>query len=181
MVVTIDRGMLDHHFQDRRNGEDIADAMALDQPERLVNIEAFRRKQDRRNAARGLHELVDARAMRKRRDHQRGVILGGAGHEVGEVIGDHKGHLAVGQYRRFGSSCRARSEEEPAGIVVLNSRVLDLCARMRSENLIYGFLAECTLAYPPNERERRARRLHGRGMLREIAMTKERLGARGRG
>src|SRR5205814_10288625 len=103
MVVTIDRGMLDHHFQDRRNGEDIADAMALDHAERLVNIEAFRRKQDRRNAARGLHELVDARAMRKRRDHQRGVILGGAGHEVGEALGDYKCTLAVSPYRGYAS------------------------------------------------------------------------------
>src|SRR3954469_46661 len=171
MVVAIDRGMLDHHFQYRRHREDIADAVPLDQPECLVDIEAFRRKQDGRDAARGLHELVDARAMRQRRHHEGGVILGRAWHEVGEAIGDHKGHLAVGQYRRFGSSCRARGEEKPAGVVVLNTYPLDLCARMRSDDVVYRFLAERPLAYPPNERERRAR-LYYRGMLREIAMAK---------
>ena len=101
----------------------------LDQPERLVDIEALRWQQDGRHAARGLHELMHAGAMRQRRHHQRRVMLRGAGHQVGEMIGHDKGHLAVGQHRRLGAPGGARGEEEPAGIVVLDRRVLDRSRR----------------------------------------------------
>ena len=83
MVVAVDRGMLDHHLQDGRHGENVADAMRLDQPERLVDVEPLGGQQDGRHAARGLHQLVHAGAVRQRRHHQRGIVLGGAGHEVG--------------------------------------------------------------------------------------------------
>ena len=70
MIVAVDRGMLDHHLEDGRHREDVADAVALDQPERLVDIETLGRKANGRHAARGLHELMDAGAMRQRRYHQ---------------------------------------------------------------------------------------------------------------
>jgi hypothetical protein len=78
--------------------------MGLNQPERLGDIEFFRRQQDGRHAARGLHQLMHAGAMRQRRHHQRGVILGGARHQIGKVIGHHKGHLAMGQHRGLGAA-----------------------------------------------------------------------------
>ena len=71
-------------------------------------------------------ELMHAGAMRQRRDHQRGVLLGGAGHQIGEMVGHHKGHLAMGQHRRLGSACGARGEEEPAGIVIVDRGIRDL-------------------------------------------------------
>ena len=114
----------------------------LDQPEGLVDIEALRGQQDGRHAARGLHELVHAGAVRQRRHHQRGVVLGGAGHQVGEVIGDDKGHLAVGQHRRLGTPGGAGGEEEPAGIVVLDRGVVDDGAGMRRDRFAQGCLAE---------------------------------------
>ena len=48
--------------------------MGLDQPERLVDVELLRRQQDGRHAARGLHQLMHAGAVRQRRHHQRGVV-----------------------------------------------------------------------------------------------------------
>jgi hypothetical protein len=88
---------------------------ALDQPESFCDVELFRWQQDGRHAARGLHELVHAGAVRQRRDHQRGVGLRRARHQVGEMIGDHERHLAMGQHRRLGAPRGAGGEEEPAG------------------------------------------------------------------
>ena len=42
------------------------------------------RQQDGRHPARGLHQLMNAGAVRQWRHHQRSVILGGIGHQVGE-------------------------------------------------------------------------------------------------
>ena len=155
--------------------------MRLDQPERLVDIEALRRQQDGRHAARGLHELMHAGAMRQRRHHQRGVIFRGAGHQVGQVIGHHKGHLAVGQHRGLGASRGARGEEEPAGIVVVDRGLRrSLCRACAAIASLTDLSPKLALADPPDEAERRARRLHGRGMVRKIAVAQKRLGA-GRG
>ena len=132
---------------------------ALDQPECLVDVEALGRQQDGRHAARDLHQLVDAGAVRQRRDHQRGVVLRGAGHEVGEMVGDDKRHLAVGQHRRLGAAGGARGEEEPAGIVVLDRGIFNPGARVRGDRIAQGLLAERALADPPGEAERRARSL----------------------
>ena len=60
-------------------------------------------------------------------------------------------------------------------------RFLDACAGMRSDRLAHGFLAERALADPPGESERRARRLHRRGMIGKIAVAQKRLGAGGGG
>ena len=181
MIVAVDGGMLDHHLQDGRHREDVADAVGLDQPERLVDVESLRRQQDGRHAARGLHQLMHAGAMRQRRHHQRGIMLGGAGHQVGEMVGDHEGHLAMGQHRRLGAPGGAGGEEEPAGIVVLDGGVVEPRARMRRDRLAHRSLAESALADPPGELERRARRLDRRGMLGKIAVAQKRLGAGGGG
>jgi hypothetical protein len=74
---------------------------------------------------------MHAGAMRQRRDDQGRVALRGGGHQVGQVIGHHKRHLAMGQHRRLGSARGARGEEEPAGIVVLDVSVYELRAGMR--------------------------------------------------
>ena len=177
MIVFVDRGVLDHHLQNGRHGEDVADAMKLDQAERLGNVEFFRRQQDGRHAARGLHQLMHAGAMRQRRHHQRGVLFGGAGHQVGEMVGDDKGHLAVGQHRRLGASRGAGGEEEPAGVVVVDRGVLDLGAGMGSDRRAYGDLAEGPLADPPDEFERGIG--GGHRVIGKIAVAQERSGAGG--
>ncbi len=178
MVVAVGGGMLDHHLEDGRHREDVADAVAFDQPEGLADIETIRRQQDGRHAARGLHELMDARAMRQRRHHQRRVMLGGAGHEVAEVIGHHKGHLAMGQHRRLGAPGGAGGEEEPAGVVVLDRSILDPGAGMRLDRRADGLLAEGALADPPDKFERGTS--DRGGMVGKVAVTQKRLGA-GRG
>ena len=137
------------------------------------------RQQDGRHAARRLHELVHAGAMRQRRDHQRGILLRGAGHEISEMVGHHEGHLAMGQHRRLGTPGGARGEEEPAGIVILDRGILDPRARMRRDCFAHRGLAERALADPPGEGERRACAARCR-MVRKIAMTQEALGAGGR-
>ena len=179
MIVAVDGGMLDHHLQNGRHRENVADAVRLDQPERLVDVEFFRRQQDGRHAPRGLHQLVHAGAMRQRRHHQRGVLLGGAGHQVGKMVGDDKGHLAVGQHRRLGTARGAGGEEEPAGIVIVDRGIGDLVVRMRRDRLADGLLAKGALADPPDELQRGVG--DGRGMLGKIAVAQKPLGAGGGG
>jgi hypothetical protein len=58
--------------------------------------------------------------MGQRRDHQRSIRLRRAGHQVGEMICHHKGHLAVGENGCLGAAGGAGGEEEPAGIVVID-------------------------------------------------------------
>ncbi len=173
VVVAVDGGVLDHHLQDRRHCEHVADAVRFDQPECFVDVKTLRRKQDGFRAPRALHELMNARAMRQRCNHERGVVFGGAGHQVGEMICHHKSHLAVGQHRRLGAPGGAGGEEEPAGIVVFDRRIPNGRFRMRRDHIADGFLAEPALADPPGESERRARRFHRGGMVGKIAVTQK--------
>ena len=168
--------MLDHHLQDSRDRENIADAVTLNEPERLVDVETLRRKQNSRHAARGLNELVDSGAMRQRRHDKRGIVLGRAGRKVCKVVGYDKRHLAMGQHRRLGSSGSTRSKKEPARIIVVDPRLFHARAGVRRNRLADRVLAERPLANPPDECERRARLLHNRGMLGKIAMAQEGLG-----
>ena len=169
VVVFVDRGMLDHHLQDGRHGEHVADAVRFDQAERFGDIEFFGRQQDGRHAARGLHELVHAGAVRQRRDHQRGVALRRAGRQVGQMIGHHKGHLAMGEHRRLGTAGGAGGEEEPAGIVVVDRGVIDFGTGVRRDHLAHRPLAERALTDPPDEFERGIGR--GGRMIGKIAVT----------
>ena len=153
--------------------------MRLDQAKRLGDIELLGRKQNGRHAARGLHELVNAGAMRQRRHHQRGIGLRGTRHQVGEMVGDDEGHLAMGQHGRLGTSGGARSEEEPAGIVVVDRRILDLDAGLRRDHVAHGALAKTAVTDPPDEFERRIGRRHR--VIRKVAMAQEGLGAGGAG
>ena len=107
----------------------------LDQPEGFRDVETLGRQQDGGDPARGLHQLMHARAMRERRHHQRGVLFRRARREIGEMVGDDKGHLAVGQHRRLGAAGGAGGEEEPAGIVMLDRDVRDRRAGMRRHRL----------------------------------------------
>ena len=144
--------MLDQHLQDGRHGEHVGDAVALDQPEGLVDVEALGRQQHGRRAARDLRQLVDARAVRQRRHHQRGVALGRAGHQVGEMVGDDEGHLAMGQHRRLGAAGGAGGEEEPArDRRARRRRCRTGAAGMARDDLAHATLAEGALADAPGE------------------------------
>ena len=122
VVVLVHGRMLDQHLQDGRHGEQVRHPMALDQPEGLVHVEAVGRQQDRRRTARHDVELVDAGPVRQGGHDQGGVFLRRSRHEVAQVIVDDERHLAMRQHRRLGPARRARGEEEPAGIVMLDRR-----------------------------------------------------------
>ena len=47
MIVPVHGRVLGQHFQDRRHGEQVRDAVFLDQPVGFLDIEAIRRQQDR--------------------------------------------------------------------------------------------------------------------------------------
>ena len=174
MIELVDRGMLDHHLQDGRHGEHVGDAVLRDQSVGFRDVEALGRQQDGGRTARGLHQLMHAGAMRQRRDHQRGVLLGGARREVGEMVGDDKTHLAMGQHGGLGAACGARGEEEPAGIVVFDRDIGDFGICIVSDRSAQRGLAESALlADPPDEVDCGDRP----GMIGEIAMTEKRLRA----
>jgi hypothetical protein len=80
--------------------------------------------------------------MRQRRHHQRRIGFRGTRHQVGEMIGHHKGHLTMGQHRCLGAARGARGEEEPAGIVIIDRGIRDVCAGMRRDRSADGFLAK---------------------------------------
>ena len=86
----------------------------------------------------------------------------------------------MGQHRGLGSPRGAGREEEPAGIVVLDGSVVEPGPRMRRYRFAHRLLGEGALADPPRESERGARRLDRGGMVGEIAVAQERLGAGGR-
>ena len=93
-----------------------------DQPPGLIGVEPVSREEHGLDPARHLHELMDAGPMRERRQDEGGVPVGGARHQVAEVVRDHEGHLAVRQHRGLGTARRARRVEEPAWIVMLDGR-----------------------------------------------------------
>jgi hypothetical protein len=151
--------------------------MALDQPIGFVDIEAVRGEKDRRHSAGGLHQLVDARPVRERRNDQGSVLLGRARHEVAEVVCDHEGHLPMGQDRGFGAPGRAGREEKPAGVVVIDGGIGHRRRCLRGDHRLDGGLAEGAVADAPSELQGVA---GGRGRLRmsrEAAMAQEGLGA----
>lgn len=177
MIVRVRRLMLDHHLQDRGDREQVGHPMRLDQPEGFGNVEALGRQQDGRGRPRGLHQLMHAGSVRQRRDHQRGVLLGGPGRQVGEMVGDDKPHLAVGQHGRLGTACRAGREEEPAGVVVLDGCVGNRGAGMSRNRLAHRALAEAAIATDPPAEVGAA---HGSCMIGKVAVAQEGLRA-GRG
>ena len=120
MVEAAGALVLDQELQDRRHGEDRRDPPALDQLPGGGDVEALGGHQHGLHAAGDLGELVDAGAVRERRDDERGVGRGEARHQVAEVVDDDEGHLAVGQHRGLRPAGGAGGEEEPAGVVALD-------------------------------------------------------------
>ena len=151
VIVRVDRWMLGQHLHDGRHGEHVRDPPLLDQPPGLVGVEPVAREQHGLDPARHLHELMDAGSVRERRQDQGGVPVGGARHQVAEVVRDHEGHLAVRQHRGLGTARRARREEEPAWIVVLDGRDRYAAARIAADEGIV-ILAELR----SSDRNRRA-------------------------
>ena len=151
--------------------------MALDQPVGFVDIEAVRGEKNRRNSAGGLHQLVDARPMREGRNHEGGVLLGRARHEVAEVVCDHEGHLPMGQDRGFRAPGRAGRKEKPAGVVVIDPGIGHRRPCMRGDHRLERGLAEGAVADAPNELQGVAGGGGRLRMSREVAMAQEGLGA----
>ena len=64
------------------DGEHIADAMTLYQPPGLLAVQPLAAQQDGYRPPGNLAEGMNTGAVRQRGNHQRGILLGGAGHEV---------------------------------------------------------------------------------------------------
>ena len=90
------------------------------------------RLQQHRFHARHLCELVDAGAVRQRRNYQRGIGVGRARHQVAQVVRHHERHLPVGEHGGLGSPGGAGGEEEPARIVVLDEATAGASPRWRA-------------------------------------------------
>ena len=123
VVVTVHARILDQHLQDRRHGEQVRQAVLLDQRKGRLGVELVRRHQHRLAAAGDHVQLVNAGPMRQGRQHQRAIVLGRARHQVAQVVGDDEAHLPVRQHRGLRSPGRARGEEQPAGAVPLHRGV----------------------------------------------------------
>ena len=89
-------------------------------PQGFRGIEFVAAEQNRFHAARDLRQLMDTGAVRQRRDDKRSIAMRGRGHQIAQVIGDDKAHLAVRQHRGFRPAGGSRGEEEPAWIVALD-------------------------------------------------------------
>ena len=120
--MCVHRRMLGQQFDDGRDGEHVRDAPARNERPSLVDVEPIAREQHRLHGPRHLRELMDARAMRQRRDHQGRIRLRGAWHQITEMVRHHERHLSMGQDRGFRTTRCARGEEEPARVVMLDRR-----------------------------------------------------------
>ena len=78
----------------------------------------------RRRAARHLRQRVHAGAVRQRRDHQRHVVLGGAGHQVAQMVADDVLHLPMRQHARLRPAGGAGGVEEPGRMIAGDIRRL---------------------------------------------------------
>ena len=170
MVVRVDGGVLGQQLDDRRHREQVRHAPALHQCPGLVDIEAVARQKDRLHRARHLHELMDPRPMRERRDHQRGIRMGRAGHQVAEMVRDHEGHLAMGEHGGLRAPGRAGGEEEPARIVVLHARHGNGLGHVVLHKRVVVF-AETRAPDGDHEADRRCCLPHGRGVLGKVAVA----------
>ena len=118
--MRVHRRMLGQQFDDGRDGEHVCHTPAFDSCPGFVDVEPIAREQHRLGGPRDLCELMDARTMRQRRNHQGRVRLRGARHQVAEVVGDDERHLPMSEDRSLGPPRRARGEEEPARVVMLD-------------------------------------------------------------
>ena len=180
MVGGIDAWMLGQQLQNRRHGEHVGDAPARDQAPSRAGIEAVALHQHALGAARDLRQQMDARAMRQRRDDERGVGLARSGHQVAEVVGDDEPHLPVRQHRRLRPARGARREEEPARIVMDQCDVRCGLAEMRRHQRVM-VRPERRRADGDQRRERRRGLAGGLGMVGEIGVAEHRARAAGGG
>ncbi len=112
--------MLDQRLDDRRHGEHVRDAVALDELPGRLRVERVAGHQHAERAARDLGQGVDTGAVRERGGDERRVGLGRARHQVAQVVDHDEGHLAVGEHRRLGPAGGARGEEKPQRVVVVD-------------------------------------------------------------
>ena len=74
VVKLVNRRMLDHHFYDRRNREQVADAMLFNQPPHLLGVKFGRAQQDGFGAASDVWRDMGAGPMRQGCYHQRSIV-----------------------------------------------------------------------------------------------------------
>ena len=100
----------------------------------------------------------------------------GPRHQIAEVVRDHEGHLAMGEDRGLGTTCRAGRVEKPARIVMLDSRC------WHTDPIVLRYQGVIVLAevrspdgdHKPDVGSSLAR---GRDVFRKIAVTDHRRGA----
>ncbi len=113
-------------------------------------------------------------AVRQRRDAERGIRVGAAGHQVAEMVGDDEAHMAMRQHPRLRPPSGARGEEEPAGIIIFHIRHGRRRAAMRGEHGLV-ILAPRRRA----DADRAAKRRRGRdggGVIGEVGAADHRRG-----
>ena len=113
-------GVASQRVQDGRHGEQVGDAVPGDEGPGLGRVEPVGRGQHARGAPGDLSQRVDTGAVRQRGDDERNVVLGGAGHEVAQVVRDDEGELPVGEDAGLGAAGGAGGVEEPGRVVAVH-------------------------------------------------------------
>ena len=124
MVMRVHARVAAERIQDGRHGEHVADAVLLHQPPGFRHVEPFPRQQHGHRAARHLRHGMDARPMRQRRHHQRGIALRQPRHQVRDVVRHHEGELPMRQRAALGPPRGAGGVEQPGGMVPFHRRGL---------------------------------------------------------
>ena len=174
--MRVDRYMLGQQLHDRRHSEHVRNPPPRDQSPSLVRVESVAGEQHRLHSTRHLHELMHACSMRKRRQDQGRISMRRGGHQIAKVICYDECHLAMGEDRRLGPPRRARREEEPAWIVMLDGRNFRaLSAMLRDETIIV--VAEFRRSDRNDEPNIGSSLARDRNMLSKVAMADHRGGA----
>ena len=118
VVIAVDGLAFGEHLDDGRHGEQVVHAVFLHQAPGLVAVQFVTGRQDAGSAPGDVDQRMDAGTVGQRSQDQRTRMLIQARHQVGDVVGDDKRHLAVGQHPGLGMARGARGVEKPQRVVV---------------------------------------------------------------
>ena len=137
----IDRSMLGQHLHDGRNREHVGDPPLCDKSPGLVGVEPVALEQDSLDPRATCTSWWMPAPCESGARTREASCMRGAWHQVAEVVRDHERHLAMGENCGLGTPRRARREEEPTRIVMLDSRHRGTLSRMLHDERVV-FLTE---------------------------------------